>query len=87
MTDTLTKAVFQEMNQLIDNGPTSEDLAKVKETSIRERETNEKQNNYWLSAISFAEQMGCLCFLLKLLKKKFKALQQSKFRMLPVSFF
>ncbi|MBZ0244168.1 MAG: insulinase family protein, partial [Bacteroidales bacterium] len=56
MTDTLTKAVFQEMNRLIDEGPTAEDLTKVKETSIRERETNEKQNKYWLSAISFAEQ-------------------------------
>ena len=56
MTDTLTKAVFQEMNRLIEHGPTAEDLAKVKETSIRERETNEKQNKYWLSAISFSEQ-------------------------------
>ncbi|HOI32491.1 MAG TPA: hypothetical protein PLC47_06990 [Bacteroidales bacterium] len=33
-----------------------QDLLKVKETSIRERETNEKQNRFWLSNISFADQ-------------------------------
>lgn len=74
MTDTLTKAVFQEMNQLIDNGPTSEDLAKVKETSIRERETNEKQNNYWLSAISFAEQNGVPLLSFEAFKEKIQGL-------------
>ncbi|MDV7395609.1 hypothetical protein RZS08_29745, partial [Arthrospira platensis SPKY1] len=41
--------VFQEMQKLIDNGPTEEDLAKIKETSIRERETNDRQNNFWNS--------------------------------------
>ncbi|MDD4372762.1 MAG: insulinase family protein [Bacteroidales bacterium] len=56
MVDTLTNAVFYEMNQLISEGPKAEDLLKVKETSIRERETNEKQNRFWLSNISFADQ-------------------------------
>jgi len=56
MADTLTKTVFLEMNRLIEEGPTAQDMVKVKETSIRERETNEKQNRFWLSEIRFAEQ-------------------------------
>jgi zinc protease len=56
MVDTLTKAVFYEMDRLIHEGPTAEDLVKVKETTIRERETNEKQNRFWLNTISFADQ-------------------------------
>ncbi|MBU1578028.1 MAG: insulinase family protein [Bacteroidetes bacterium] len=56
MVDTLTNAVFFEMNRLINEGPTPEDVAKVRETSIRERETNEKQNRFWLNSIKFAEQ-------------------------------
>lgn len=49
LVDTLSTVVFQEMQKLIDNGPTEEDLAKIKETSIRERETNDRQNNFWNS--------------------------------------
>lgn len=49
LVDTLSQVVFQEMEKLIAHGPTAEDLAKVKETSIRERETNDKQNNFWSS--------------------------------------
>jgi len=56
MVDTLSSAVFYEMNKLIADGPTPEDLIKVKETTIRERETNEKQNRFWLNSISFADQ-------------------------------
>ncbi|MDP3441853.1 MAG: insulinase family protein, partial [Ignavibacteria bacterium] len=49
MVDTLSKVVFNEMNHLIANGPTEDDLAKVKETTIRERESNDKQNRFWNS--------------------------------------
>ncbi len=47
MVDTLTSVVFNEMRILLKEGPTEEDLAKVKETAIRERESNDKQNNFW----------------------------------------
>ena len=33
------------------NGPAEEDLNKVKETLIRERETRLKENNFWISAL------------------------------------
>ncbi|MDD3700220.1 MAG: insulinase family protein [Bacteroidales bacterium] len=49
MVDTLSAIVFQQMRQLIENGPTTEDLTKVKETSVRERETNDRQNYFWSS--------------------------------------
>lgn len=54
MVDTLSKVVFNEMNVLIESGPTDDDLAKVKETSIRERESNDKQNNFWNSYLDFS---------------------------------
>lgn len=54
LVDTLTKAVFYEMNQIKLEGPTAEDMAKARETAIRERETNEKENRYWNNLIDFA---------------------------------
>lgn len=47
----LAKTVFAEMEKIIKNGPTEDDLAKVKETLIRERETKLKKNNFWLSTL------------------------------------
>jgi len=54
LVDTLSKTVFLEINKLMANGPTAEDMVKIKETTIRERETNEKQNNFWSSSLDFA---------------------------------
>jgi zinc protease len=54
LVDTLSKIVFYEIDKLIDNGPTAEDMVKIKELSIRERETNDKQNNFWSSSLDFA---------------------------------
>lgn len=54
LVDTLTYVVFDQMKRLMEAGPTAEDLAKAKETSIRERETNEKQNNFWSSYLDFS---------------------------------
>jgi zinc protease len=47
----LSQTVLDEMNKIKKNGPTEEDVNKVKETMIRERETNMKDNNFWLSYI------------------------------------
>ncbi len=51
LVDTLTAIVFDQMNHLIQFGPSADDLTKVKETSIRERESNDKLNRFWLNAI------------------------------------
>ncbi|MCX6330697.1 MAG: insulinase family protein [Bacteroidia bacterium] len=45
----LSQTVLDEMNKIKMNGPTQEDLNKVKETLIRERETQVKENSFWLS--------------------------------------
>ena len=49
LVDTLTTVVFAQMEQLMADGPTAEDLAKVKETAIRQREGDVKQNSFWSS--------------------------------------
>jgi len=54
----LTKAVFKIMKNIQKNGPTQVDLDKAKETIIRERETNLKKNNYWLSKIQQSYFLG-----------------------------
>jgi zinc protease len=45
----LTQIVLGEMAKIMKNGPAAEDLNKVKETLIRERETKLKENNFWIS--------------------------------------
>ncbi|MCB9013465.1 MAG: insulinase family protein [Bacteroidales bacterium] len=47
----LSQTVLDEMNKIIKNGPTEEDLNKVKETDIRDRESAMKENSFWLGAI------------------------------------
>lgn len=50
--DTLTAAVFDELEKMIKNGPTEEDIEKVKQAQRRDRETNLESNSYWLSTLS-----------------------------------
>ncbi len=47
----LSQTVLNEMSKIRNNGPAAEDLNKVKETLIRERETKLKENNFWVSAL------------------------------------
>jgi zinc protease len=47
----LSQIVLGEMAKIRKNGPAVEDLNKVKETLIRERETRLKENNFWVSAL------------------------------------
>ncbi len=49
--DTLVKVVFSEMEKIVKNGPTEEDMNKIKETLIRERETDLKKNDWWLKKL------------------------------------
>ena len=36
------------MNKIVKNGPTEEDMNKIKETLIREREIDLKKNDWWV---------------------------------------
>ncbi len=52
--DTLVSTVFTEMKYLVENGPGDVNLAKAKETYLRDMETNVKENKYWLGKIKDA---------------------------------
>ena len=47
----LSQTVLGEMLKIKKAGPSVEDLNKVKETLIRERETRLKENNFWISSL------------------------------------
>ncbi len=47
----LSQIVLAEMAKIKKEGPKVEDLNKVKETMIRERETRLKENNFWISSL------------------------------------
>jgi len=48
----LKEAVFAQIRDIATNGPSADDLKKAKEKLLRERETNLRENNYWLSILS-----------------------------------
>jgi zinc protease len=56
--DALVKAVFAQIDTLQASGPRPGDLAKVKETLIRSRETNLRQNGWWLGQLLAAVRDG-----------------------------
>jgi zinc protease len=49
--DKYVKIILAEMNKLMKEGPTADEISKVKETMMRERETNLKKNDWWKSKI------------------------------------
>lgn len=48
----LKDAVFAQIKDIATNGPSAADLQKAKEKLLRERETNVRENKYWLSILS-----------------------------------
>jgi zinc protease len=50
--DTLRATVFREIERLKRDGPSAEDIEKVREIQRRAEETEVKQNNFWLNALS-----------------------------------
>ena len=57
----LTKKVFIEINKLIENGPSEDDLKKLKEKMYREHETSVSENSYWMSLLKQID-MGDMTF-------------------------
>jgi zinc protease len=49
--DKLVAAVFDEFKKIMDNGPLDKDMEKARETFIRERETNMKENRFWINSL------------------------------------
>ena len=56
--ETLTKAVFTEVERLKAQGPTADDVNKVKEMEKRDLETNARQNQYWLGSMQTVHMYG-----------------------------
>ena len=54
----LTAAVFQQIDSVQTFGPTQEDIEKVKEMQRRQRETNLRDNGYWLSQLITYDRYG-----------------------------
>jgi zinc protease len=52
--DTLRSAVFSEIERLKRDGPTAEEIEKVREIQRRGEETEVRQNGYWLNALASA---------------------------------
>ncbi|MFW6309974.1 MAG: M16 family metallopeptidase [Prolixibacteraceae bacterium] len=50
--DELQQAVFEEIKDFAENGPSDDELAKAKEKMLRQREIARRENNYWLSVLS-----------------------------------
>ncbi|MGE0593137.1 MAG: M16 family metallopeptidase [Vicinamibacterales bacterium] len=47
----LTAAVLDAVERLQQDGPTAAEIDRVRETELRELETSERQNNYWLNSL------------------------------------
>lgn len=56
--DKLTTATFEVLDEIIANGPTEVDLAKVKEQLISSRKTQMERNGYWSGAITSSRWYG-----------------------------
>jgi len=54
----LTAAAFAAIDSLATHGASQENLAKVQETLRRERETDLRDNGFWLSAITSYDRLG-----------------------------
>lgn len=57
-TEELVKAVFAQVELLKSGGPTEKQVTDAKEKLLRDYETNQKQNGYWLSQLSGRYQSG-----------------------------
>ena len=55
--DEMRAAVFSEIEKLRNEGPTEDEVAKVREQIARELESSARNNSFWLRVISLYEQM------------------------------
>lgn len=56
--DELMKAAIAEVESVLASGSDDKNLTKIKETFLRERETNLKENRFWLGYVSQSYQNG-----------------------------
>jgi zinc protease len=56
--DKLIAATMEEIKKIKDKGPLEADLAKVKETMIKQYQENVKDNSYWLTKLQQSVELG-----------------------------
>jgi zinc protease len=56
--DELVTALFAELDSLRVNGPTSAEIDKVREIHLRQRETDRRENHFWISQILGYDRYG-----------------------------
>jgi zinc protease len=56
--DKLVNAALKEIERLKTEGPSADDVGKVKELERRDLETNAKQNSYWLGSMQTVHMYG-----------------------------
>jgi zinc protease len=56
--DTLRAAVFREIERIKRDGPTADEIEKVREIQRRGEETEVRQNGFWLNALAAAARYG-----------------------------
>ncbi len=54
----LTSVVFEEIENFKNHDLSEEDVSKVRENQRRNKETNLKENGYWVGQLAFADQYG-----------------------------
>jgi zinc protease len=54
----LVAVVWEEIERLQSEGPTAEDLEKVRESQRRSKETSLERNGYWVQRIAVSDRMG-----------------------------
>jgi zinc protease len=56
--DELSRVVFAQLDSVKATGPTEDELAKVREAQRRQRETDLRENGYWISALMAYDRYG-----------------------------
>lgn len=56
--DKLNRIVFEELDNMANNGPRIEDFNKVKEFMIKKQKENKQENNFWLRSMLNFYEMG-----------------------------
>jgi zinc protease len=54
----LMAVVFKEIENFKTAGPSDEDVGKVRESQRRSKETNLKENRYWVEQLQLSDQYG-----------------------------
>ncbi len=85
--DTLVNTVFIEMDKLIDNGPSALNLEKAIETYLRDLESNQEKNKYWLNKLKDSQWGGSEMLTADELRKMVEEITSKKLQTAAIKYF